>query len=114
MWGDSPKKWNDKLEGSDRQRVIINYLTRMRFIDKSGTLDLKNTGSQGLNNFKPWFQYDSKQFQDKNYYFIFGHWAALNGKTQNKHFVGLDTGCVWKGKLTALRLEDLKKFSVKY
>jgi hypothetical protein len=38
----------------------------------------------------------------------------LNGKTKNKHFVGLDTGCAWKGKLTAMRLEDLKKFSVKY
>ena len=114
MWGDNPKKWNDKLEGSDRQRIIINYLTRMRFIDKSGTLDLKNTGSTGFDNFKPWFQYDSKKYRDKNYYFIFGHWAALNGKTKNKHFLGLDTGCVWKGKLTAFRLEDLKKFSVKH
>lgn len=114
MWGDNPKKWNEKLEGADRQRIIINYLTRMRFVDRSGALDLKNTGSKPTDDLKPWFQYVKKKYQDKQHYFIFGHWASLSGKTKNKNFIGLDTGCVWKGKLTAVRLEDLKKISVKY
>lgn len=114
MWGNHPRTWNDKLQGPDRYRMIINYLTRMRFINESATLDLKSTGSKSTDDFKPWFQYNSTKYKDKNYYFLFGHWAALNGKTKNKYFIGLDTGCVWKGKLTAIRLEDLKRFSVKY
>ena len=114
MWGDHPRTWSDRLEGSERYRMIVNYLTRMRFISSSATLDLKNTTAASSKNFRPWFQYDSKRYLDKKYYYIFGHWAALNGKTQNEHFIGLDTGCVWKGKLTAMRLEYLKKISVKY
>jgi|TARA_B110000503_G_scaffold65641_1_gene103100 bis(5'-nucleosyl)-tetraphosphatase (symmetrical) len=114
MWGNHPRTWSDSLEGSERHRMVVNYLTRMRFISPSATLDLKNTSAASSNNFRPWFQYDSKRHLDKKYYYIFGHWAALNGKTQNEHFIGLDTGCVWKGKLTAVRLEDLKKISVKH
>ena len=114
MWGNHPRTWSDSLEGSERHRMVVNYLTRMRFISPSATLDLKNTSAASSNNFRPWFQYDSKRYLDKKYYYIFGHWAALNGKTHSEHFIGLDTGCVWKGKLTAVRLEDLKKISVKY
>ncbi|MDA7851765.1 symmetrical bis(5'-nucleosyl)-tetraphosphatase [Gammaproteobacteria bacterium] len=114
MWGDHPRTWNESLAGSDRNRMIVNYLTRMRFINQAATLDLKNASADSSDNFRPWFKYSNKSYQDKQYYYIFGHWAALNGRTQNKHFIGLDTGCVWKEKLTALRLEDLRKFSVKY
>ena len=114
MWGDRPRTWNDGLQGTDRHRIIVNYLTRMRFINESATLDLKSTGTKNIDGFKPWFKYNSDKYKDKNYYFLFGHWAALNGNTKSKYFVGLDTGCAWKGKLTAMRLEDLKKFSVKY
>ena len=45
-------------------------------------------------------------------YIVFGHWAALNGKTKFKNIIGLDTGCVWGKKLTAIRLEDRKIFQV--
>ena len=114
MWGDNPKIWNDQLTGEDRQRVIINYFTRMRFLSDTSKLDLKNTGSKSINNLRPWFRYASSDYKKKKYYYIFGHWASLNGRTQNQHFIGLDTGCVWKGKLTALRLEDLKRVSVQY
>jgi len=114
MWGDHPRTWNENLIGADRHRMIVNYLTRMRFINQAATLDLKNASADSSDNFKPWFNYNSQRYQDKKYYYIFGHWAALNGRTQNNHFIGLDTGCVWEKKLTALRLEDLRKFSVKY
>ena len=48
--------------------------------------------------FKPWFHYESASYQRMNQYYVFGHWASLNGQTNNPHFIGLDTGCVWKGK----------------
>ena len=53
MWGDNPKIWNDKLTGEDRQRIIINYFTRMRFLSDASKLDLKNTGSKSINNLPP-------------------------------------------------------------
>jgi len=114
MWGDHPKRWNDDLTGDARVRTIINYFTRMRFVSNNSKLDLKNSGIDPKDGYKPWFQYTSKQYISKQDYYVFGHWAALNGKTGNKHFIGLDTGCVWKGKLTAIRLDDCKKFVINY
>ena len=114
MWGDDPNTWNESLVGNDRYRVIINYLTRMRFLGNAASLDLKNTSAKAREGFKPWFNYDSKSYQRMNQYYVFGHWASLTGQTNNPHFIGLDTGCVWKGKLTALRIDDLEKISVQY
>ena len=114
MWGNHPDKWSDELIGYDRYRIIINYLTRMRFVGDDCVLDLENTSKDATIGFKPWFHYKSNAHTKKNQYFVFGHWASLNGKTKNPYFIGLDTGCAWKGKLTALRLNDLKKISVNY
>ena len=114
MWGDDPNTWNESLVGNDRYRVIINYLTRMRFLGNAASLDLKNTSTKATEGFKPWFNYDSKSYQRMNQYYVFGHWASLTGQTNNPHFIGLDTGCVWKDKLTALRIDDLEKISVQY
>jgi bis(5'-nucleosyl)-tetraphosphatase (symmetrical) len=114
MWGDDPESWNKSLTGSERYRIIINYLTRMRFLGNAASLDLKNTSAKASKGFKPWFHYESKFYRKTKQYYVFGHWASLNGQTNNPHFIGLDTGCVWKGKLTALRMDDLEKISVKY
>ena len=114
MWGNHPDKWSDELIGYDRYRVIINYLTRMRFVGDDCVLDLKNTSKDATIGFKPWFHYESNAHTKKNQYFVFGHWASLSGKTNDPYFIGLDTGCAWKEKLTALRLNDLKKISVNY
>jgi bis(5'-nucleosyl)-tetraphosphatase (symmetrical) len=114
MWGDNPNQWNEELVYDERCRIIINYLTRMRFVDKNCKLDLKNNTVKASAGFKPWFKYSSKDHEEKKQYYVFGHWAALNGQTDDPHFIGLDTGCVWKGKLTALRLNDLEKISVDF
>ena len=114
MWGDDPNIWNESLEGNDRYRIVINYLTRMRFLGNAASLDLKNTSTKATQGFKPWFDYDSESYQKMNQYYVFGHWASLNGQTNNPHFIGLDTGCVWEGNLTALRIDDLEKISVQY
>ena len=113
MWGDEPNLWEDELDGQDRYRIIINYLTRMRFVRDNCALDMKNKGLKPSKGYKPWFHYTSKSHEQSKEYYIFGHWAALNGHTKNDHFIGLDTGCVWGNKLTAIRLEDKKLFQVK-
>ena len=113
MWGDEPKRWNTKLEGSKRYRTIINYFTRMRYLDKKGSLMLDKKDLKSQKNYIPWFKQTIDNLDD-NEYIIFGHWAALNGKTKLNNIIGLDTGCVWGKKLTAIRLEDKKIISVKY
>ena len=95
----------DMLKGIDRLRAITNYLTRMRFCKPDGTLEFKS--KEGLDTtpkgFAPWFRYPRK---DPNIQIIFGHWAAIEGRTGTQGVHALDTGCVWGGCLTALRLED--------
>lgn len=112
MYGNQPDIWNDDLQGYDRLRLIINYLTRMRFVDKNGRLNL--AAKEGIDtapdSFLPWFEHPSRKA--KKAQILFGHWAALEGKTNTDKVWALDTGCVWGGRLTALRLEDKKLFSV--
>ena len=112
MYGNKPNVWEDELTGMDRQRAIVNYLTRMRFCKKRGKLDLKQAGAtykDSKKGFDAWFNYPSKLPSDCQV--IFGHWASLEGKTNLNNIHALDTGCVWGSSLTALRLEDKKLFS---
>lgn len=113
MYGNTPGRWKDKLKGWERLRVITNYFTRMRFVEQDGSLNLK--AKEGLGSTPPgthpWFEYPRKD-ADMGARFLFGHWAALEGYTgqegQNfRHrFTALDTGCVWGGALTMMRLDD--------
>lgn len=110
MYGNKPDRWDSSLDGWDRLRVITNYLTRMRFCDKQGTLELKTKGSLDTQpkGYKPWFMHPRKA---DNLSILFGHWAALEGSADNENVFALDTGCVWGNQLTALRLEDRARFS---
>ena len=112
IWGDTPKIWNSDLKGYKRSRTIINYFTRMRFLGKDGSLKLKAKKNKADEMHVPWFNQTIKNLKE-NQYIIFGHWAALEGKTKLTNIVGVDTGCVWGNKLTAIRLEDRKLFQVK-
>ena len=110
MYGNEPALWDSGLVGMDRHRAIVNYLTRMRLVDAAGRLDFihKGTLEDRPAGFEPWFGYPSKV--GKMLYF--GHWAALDGTTDQARIVGLDTGCVWGRTLTAVRLEDGEMFSI--
>ena len=112
MYGNNPDLWRDELTGWDRLRIITNYLTRMRFCTPQGHLDLVTKEEIGTQpkGYHPWFELPPAQ--DHTYTVLFGHWAALEGTTNHSQIIALDTGCVWGGSLTALRLEDRTLFSV--
>lgn len=111
MYGDQPNCWNNHLKGWKRLRVITNYLTRMRICNAQGKLDLVH--NQGLKNippgYKPWFSHKHRKTRNLN--ILFGHWAALEGNSEPDNVYALDTGCVWGGRLTMMRIEDRKIFS---
>ena len=113
MYGDKPDVWRDDLVGADRLRCITNYLTRMRFCYADGRLDLAYKGeiSGKPQELEPWFMLPNRM--NAHLKLIFGHWAALGGHAEAPNIYPLDTGCVWGNSLTALRLEDEKRFSVK-
>lgn len=110
MYGNTPSTWSDTLTGANRLRIITNYFTRMRCLDKKGNLNLKNKGLPEGNDI-PWFAYPQRQ--TKHEQIIFGHWAALNGQTNTPNTFGLDTGCVWGNCLTLMRLDDKAMISEK-
>ncbi len=112
MYGHKPDVWTDTLSPIDRQRYVLNALTRLRYCEPNGKLYLKEKGPIGTQpkGVFPWFSIPSRRTAEKTV--VFGHWASLEGKTGNPKTLGLDTGCVWGGKLTALCLETSSKISV--
>ncbi|MBC3809339.1 symmetrical bis(5'-nucleosyl)-tetraphosphatase [Undibacterium seohonense] len=105
MYGNTPTLWNDHLQGTERQRCIINALTRMRFCHADGSMDfdLKEGAAKAPEHLAPWFDLTNRQTQDCTV--IFGHWSTL-GLVLRENVISLDTGCVWGGQLTAVRLSD--------
>lgn len=105
MYGDEPDRWADSLAGAARLRFIVNCLTRLRYIDADGRLALRVKGSPKKSQTKtliPWFEAADARWRGPRV--VFGHWSTL-GFFRNADVTGLDTGCVWGGSLTALRLD---------
>lgn len=110
MYGNEPAGWSHDLAGATRLRVITNYLTRMRLLDDANALDFAHkeeleTAPPGLT---AWFQRNNPQLGDTR--LIFGHWAALMGRTGSDRHIAVDTGCVWGNSLCAYRLADGARF----
>ena len=112
MYGNAPNKWSNSLKGSERLRVITNALTRLRFYTPMGQMEFES--KEGLENgpkgYIPWFKVPKRKTQDTLVYF--GHWSTL-GLMRRNNVIGLDTGCVWGGKLTAVEIPDSGKDSKK-
>jgi bis(5'-nucleosyl)-tetraphosphatase (symmetrical) len=105
LYGDQPDRWEDSLEGEERLRFIANCFTRLRYVDAEGRLVLRAKGSPKKAQSKslvPWFEAHDARWRGSR--IIFGHWSTL-GFFNNAEVTGLDTGCVWGDRLTALRLD---------
>jgi bis(5'-nucleosyl)-tetraphosphatase (symmetrical) len=106
MYGDKPDLWDEALDGLDRLRFIANCFTRLRYLDADGRLALRAKGSPkkaAAAALVPWFAASDARWRGSR--IVFGHWSTL-GFHQDADVVGLDTGCVWGGQLTALRLDS--------
>ena len=104
MYGDTPDHWRDDLGGWARLRVIINAFTRLRYCDTHGRMDLRPKGRPGKQppHLLPWFQVPGRMTRDMR--IVFGHWSTL-GVWDADGVLALDSGCLWGGKLTAVRLD---------
>jgi len=104
MYGNEPTQWSDTLQGPERWRFIINVLTRIRFCTLDGELDLKiKEGADAAPpGFKPWFDIAGRRSQGTP--IAFGHWSTL-GRIDRSDLLALDTGCVWGGQLSAVRVD---------
>ncbi len=112
MYGNDPPKWTQDLEYAARVRYTINALTRMRFCDASGGLDLERSGPPGTQppGLVPW--YDAPGRRTTTTHIVFGHWSAL-GFMRRVDVTALDSGCVWGGMLTAVALDgDLEPTAI--
>lgn len=114
MWGSEPLAWRDDLAGWDRLRVVVNAMTRMRFVTRDGAMEFRASGAKGPPERGPagctaWFDAPGRKSAD--HLLVCGHWSAL-GFRQMDHLLALDSGCLWGGSLTAVRLEDRRVFQM--
>lgn len=113
MYGDEPAQWSDELTGWERLRFITNALTRIRYCGPDGRLDFKEKCRPGQQpqSLAPWFEVPNRR--SKSAEIIFGHWSTLGFYAKNGCY-GLDTGCLWGGELTALRLDgsEMRRISL--
>jgi bis(5'-nucleosyl)-tetraphosphatase (symmetrical) len=105
MYGDEPQQWSEDLSRKDRLRFTINVLTRLRVCTADGRIDLKWKGKPPAadSQYQAWFDVKNRATRDAR--IIFGHWSA-QGFVQRNGVVGLDSGCVWGGSLTAIDLDS--------
>lgn len=112
MYGNKPDIWDKDLNKIDKARFIVNCFTRMRYCEANGKLDFSHKGPLGSQhkNLIPWFAVPKRKSADMK--IIFGHWSTL-GYYEGYNCYAVDTGCLWGGQLTALKLgKNIKKFSI--
>lgn len=112
MWGSEPATWCEDLTGWDRLRVVVNAMTRMRYVTLAGAMELRAPGAksppaQGPAGCVPWFALPARA--SAGHLVVCGHWSAL-GYHEQFDLLAIDTGCLWGGSLTAVRLEDRRVF----
>jgi bis(5'-nucleosyl)-tetraphosphatase (symmetrical) len=111
LYGNQPDQWSDDLSGMDRLRVITNAMTRLRLCTLDGVMEFAHKGrvEQSPPGYLPWYAVPHRASEGAR--LIFGHWSALGLKLEG-NILALDTGCLWGGCLSAVRLEDRALFQV--
>jgi bis(5'-nucleosyl)-tetraphosphatase (symmetrical) len=111
MYGNTPIAWDDDLQGVERLRVIVNAFTRLRYCSADGEMEFHHKGAPGTQpaGWLPWFDVPGRKSVGATC--IIGHWSTL-GLINRSDLVALDTGCLWGGRMTAVRLEDRQVFAV--
>tara|TARA_R110002074_G_scaffold145034_1_gene293223 strand:+ start:88996 stop:89823 length:828 start_codon:yes stop_codon:yes gene_type:complete len=104
MYGDQPGRWDTNLTGNERLRFVINCFTRLRYCDEQGRLHLKEKGAIGTQaeGLLPWFEAPNRKTLNDR--LLFGHWSTL-GLHKKNNAICLDSGCLWGGKLSAIKLD---------
>lgn len=109
LFGNKPEQWSTDLNGIDLQRYTVNALTRLRHFDATGNIDTKYKGGPNPDlGLTPWFAMPNRRIEMP---VVFGHWSTL-GLHLQADAMGIDTGCLWGGQLTAIRLSDRKTIQV--
>ena len=112
LWGSKPAAWHDDLSGWERLRVIVNAMTRMRFCSTDGVMEFSTKGppEKAPPGFLPWFAVPGAKAARHI------RWSAGTGRlwafVSEPNLLALDSGCLWGGSLTAVRLEDRRVFQV--
>lgn len=111
MYGNKPHRWSEDLTGNDRLRCIVNALTRLRIVEADGRMRLKfkDAAAAAPPGMFAWFDHPQRASREATV--VFGHWSS-EGLLVRPDVIGLDSGCVWGGQLTALRLADRAIFQV--
>jgi bis(5'-nucleosyl)-tetraphosphatase (symmetrical) len=109
LYGSKPASWSDALTGMDRLRVIVNAMTRMRFVSADGVMEFATKGetANAPPGYMPWFDVPGRA--SRGVTLVTGHWSALGLRTR-PDLLALDTGCVWGNALSAVRLEDRRVY----
>ena len=111
LYGSRPERWSDSLRGIERLRVIVNAMTRLRFCTAEGAMEFSTKGETAKSppGYSPWFEIPGRKSADHTV--ICGHWSAL-GLRIAPNLLALDSGCVWGGALSAIRLEDRRVYQM--
>ncbi|MEX0429879.1 symmetrical bis(5'-nucleosyl)-tetraphosphatase [Spiribacter insolitus] len=107
LYGNEPASWSAELSGWPKLRFIINAFTRMRFCRADGRLDFSDNGppEEAPDGLYPWYETPGRRLQAEETTVISGHWSRL-GCRQGPGYAALDTGCLWGGQLTAMRIDS--------
>ncbi len=111
LYGDEPRRWRDDLEGWDRLRVVVNACTRLRFCTADGTMELNEKRGPGHtpDGTLPWFRHPGRR--SAGHTIVCGHWSTLDLELA-PNVLMLDSGCLWGGTLTGIRLSDRRVYQV--
>ena len=111
LYGSRPERWDDDLTGADRLRVIVNAMTRLRFCTPQGVMEFETKGetTRAPKGYLPWFDVPGRKSARSTV--VCGHWSAL-GLRVAPNLLALDSGCVWGGQLSAIRLKDRRLYQV--